>query len=157
MKQNSIAKFFATAFTGGILLMACNNNTDPAPLPAPVQKLIQNDWKITEITVPKATEPGEDSSISKDCTTDDIIKFYITGTYDFQDGTVKCDSTIFNYSKGYWGYDLTKDSVQIAIISPASRYVSWKVLTLNDSVLKVTYIDSLDVANKVTKTISFKK
>jgi hypothetical protein len=157
MNRKSIAKFFAAAIAGGVLLMACNNNTDPAPLPVPVQNLIQNDWKITDITVPKVTEPGGDSSIRKDCTADDIIKFYITGTYDFQDGTVKCDSSIFSYSKGYWGYDLTKDSVQIAMISPASRYVSWKVITLNDSVLKVTYIDSLDVANKITKTISFKK
>jgi hypothetical protein len=150
-KKNFVKIFLVTAL--GILTMACNND-DPAPLPEPIQKLIQKEWKINEITVPKETNEG-DSSILKSCSNDDIVHFYSSGTFKFDDGTNKCDSSVFYYSEGYWGYDLIKDSIQLASTKPA-EYISWKVQTLNDSVLKVIYTDSLNPAKKLTKTISFK-
>jgi len=156
MKKQHLLKFLFIAVASSMTIMACNN-PDPQPLPEKLQKLIQNEWKINDITVPKKAAPGGDSSIRLTCTNDDLILFGINGVYDFQDGTVKCDSATFNYSKGYWGYDLDNDSVQMAVITPAQKYISWKVLTLNDSVLKVTYIDSVIPANKIIKTISFKK
>ncbi|CAN5556345.1 hypothetical protein BH10BAC2_BH10BAC2_32680 [soil metagenome] len=156
MKKKHLLKFLFIAAAGSMAMMACNN-TDPVPPPEKLQKLIQTDWKINDITVPKKTAPGGDSSISLTCSTDDLILFGANGIYDFQDGTAKCDSNIFNYSQGYWGYDLDNDSVQLAVITPTAKYVSWKVLTLNDSVLKATYIDSVVPANKIIKTISFKK
>lgn len=133
--------------------MACNKDNNPAPLPEPLQKLMF-DWKITSITTPKKTDPSTDSVISKTCMTDDVIRFSSTG-FDFQDGTNKCDSTVFPYSKGIWAYDLAKDSIRIGAITP-QQYISWKVLKLNDSVLQVKYVDSLDTEDKITKTISFK-
>ena len=156
MKKQNLVKIFFTFLTASVLLMACNS-TDPAPLPEEIQKLIQNNWKINDITTPKKTAPGGDSSILLSCMNDDLSLFGSNGIFELQDGTAKCDSTTFYYSKGYWGYDLVNDSVQLAVVNPASKYISWKVVTLNDSVLKVTYIDSLIPANKITKTISFKK
>lgn len=156
MKEKRLFKFLFIVAAGSMIMMACNN-TDPVPLPEKLQKLIQTNWKINDITVPKKTAPGGDSSILQTCSSDDMILFGANGIYDFQDGTAKCDSSIFNYSKGYWGYDLDNDSVQLAVITPVAKYVSWKVLTLNDSVLKVTYTDSVVPANKIIKTVSFKK
>ncbi|QEC66016.1 hypothetical protein FRZ67_01360 [Panacibacter ginsenosidivorans] len=155
MKKQNLLALAIISLSSILLLLACNT-PDPAPLPEKIQKLIQTNWKINEITVPKKTGSG-DSSILLSCMNDDLTLFGSNGVFELQDGTLKCDSTNFYYSKGYWGYDLNNDSVQLAVITPASKYISWKVLTLNDSVLKVTYIDSLVPANKITKTISFKK
>lgn len=155
MKRKKLAYFISVGLILSLLTIACNN-PDPAPIPEKIQKLIQTNWKIKDITVPKEALTG-DSSIITSCTNDDLVVFGSNGVFDFQDGTVKCDSTAFNYSKGYWGYDLNNDSIQLAVVTPASRYVSWKVITLNDSVLQVKYIDSLLPANKILKTISFIK
>ena len=155
MKKHKLAYSCFLILLVSILSVACNN-PDPAPIPEKIQKLIKADWKIKNITVPKNSSSG-DSSILNTCTSDDLITFGSNGVFDFQDGTVKCDTTSFNYSKGYWGYDLNNDSIQLAVITPASRYVSWKVQTLNDSVLQVNYIDSLTPANKILKTILFER
>ena len=155
MKKRDLFYLLLIAFTITYLLVACSN-PDPAPIPEKIQKLIQTNWKMADITIPKNTSSG-DSSILASCTTDDIILFGSNGVFDFQDGTTKCDSTSFNYSKGYWGYDLNNDSIQLAVVTPASGYVSWKVLTLNDSVLQVNYVDSMVPANKILKTILFRK
>ena len=133
--------------------MACNKDDNPAPVPDKVKKMMF-DWKITNITTPKKNQPEVDSVILKTCMSDDIIRFNATG-FDFQDGTTKCDSSIFYYSKGGWAYKLVEDSIQLGATTPA-KYLSWKVITLNDSILMVKYTDSLNPANKISKTISFK-
>ncbi|MBG9377611.1 hypothetical protein I5907_15305 [Panacibacter sp. DH6] len=156
MKKQKLVRYLAVSVLAGLAFGACKN-PDPEPLPEKVQKLIQTDWKIVDITTPKKETPGGDSSLLSACMTDDMTLFGANGVFELRDGTVKCDSTVFNYSNGYWGYKTDVDSIQLAIVNPASRYVSWKVLTLNDSVLKVTFIDSTVAANKITKTISFKK
>lgn len=156
MKKQNLVKYFAVSVLAGLTFSACNN-PDPEPLPEKLQKLIQTDWKIADITTPKKNAPGGDSSLLSACMTDDLSLFGTNGVFELRDGTVKCDSTVYNYSNGYWGYKTDVDSIQLAMVNPTSKYVSWKVLTLNDSVLKVTYIDSTVTTNKITKTISFKK
>jgi len=151
MIKSNILKFIAVTLTAGIILVACKKDENPAPDKA--SKLLFN-WKITNITTPKAGQPETDSTLFKACMTDDVIKFTNTG-FDFQDGATKCDSTIFNYAKGNWGYKLASDSIQLSSTSPA-KYTSWKVITLNDSILRVRYIDSANPAKKINKTISFK-
>jgi hypothetical protein len=155
MKKQKFAWLVFAVSVLNLVSTSCNN-TDPTPIPEKIQTLTKSGWKIEDITVPKKTSSG-DSSILASCTTDDAVLFGANGVFDFQDGTTKCDSTSFNYSKGYWGYDLNNDSIQLAVVTPASKYISWKVLTLNDSVLKVNYIDSAVPANKILKTVSFKK
>jgi len=152
MKKN-IFKILIVLFSGSALFTACKKDDDVDNTPDKVKKLM-HDWKITAITVPKKTDANVDSSIIKTCSSDDLIKFNNSG-FDFQDGTTKCDTSIFYYSKGSWTYDLANDSIKLSATNPA-KYMSWKVLTLNDSILKVKYIDSTDVANKLTKTVSFK-
>ena len=156
MKKQKLVKYLAVSVLAGLAFGACKN-PDPEPLPEKVQKLIQTSWKIADITTPKKDAPGGDSSLLSACMADDLTLFGANGVFELRDGTIKCDSTVFNYSNGYWGYKTDVDSIQLAIVNPSSKYISWKVLTLNDSVLKVTYIDSAVAANKITKTISFKK
>ena len=151
MKHLSNSKLFFVALIGLSIMQACNKDNNGPQVPDKVKKLMYN-WRITDITVPR--ESGADSSISKTCTSDDLAKFTQAG-FDFDDGAAKCDSTLFFYSKGNWTYKLTDDSIQLAATTPA-KYISWKVLLLNDSIMKVRYTDSLNPAKKLVKTISFK-
>lgn len=153
MNKNNIIRLFAVALISGIVLVSCKKDDNPTPVPDKVKKLMFN-WKITDITTPKVGQPDTDSSILKTCMADDLIKFSGTG-FDFEDGTTKCDSTVFYYSKGNWAYNLVTDSIQLGATTPA-KYLSWKVITLNDSIMRVRYTDSLNPANKISKTISFK-
>jgi hypothetical protein len=152
MKKTNIVKLLAGLFCCTAIFVACSK--DPVDTtPAKVKKLMF-DWKITAISVPKSGAPTTDSSLLKACMSDDIVRFNSTG-FDFQDGASKCDTSIFYYSKGAWVYDLAADSIKLGATNPI-KYRSWKVITLNDSILKVKFVDSLNPANKLTKTISFK-
>jgi hypothetical protein len=151
--QKNIVKLLVAAMVSSTLFMACKKDDNPAPVPDKVKKLM-NTWKITAISTPKKNQPDTDSSILKACMGDDVILFNNAG-FDFQDGANKCDSSIFHYGKGSWAYQLTADSIQLNATAPG-KYVSWKVITLNDSLLLVKYTDSLNPANKVVKKISFK-
>jgi len=153
MKQNNFLKSIAVIVTSCLILVSCKKDDNIPSVPDKASKLMFN-WKITNITIPKAGQPATDSTIYKTCMSDDIIKFTNTG-YDFQDGTIKCDSTIFHYSKGSWAYKIATDSIQLSSTAPV-KYASWKVIILNDSILQVKYTDSINPANKVNKTISFK-
>lgn len=153
MNSRKIIKFFALAVAGGIWMQACKKD-DNNPYPDKVKKLMHT-WKITDITTPKAGQAETDSSILKTCMSDDLVKFTSTG-FDFDDGAAKCDSSVFYYAKGNWAYKLVEDSIQLGATTPA-KYLSWKVLLLNDSIMKVKYTDSLNPAQKITKTISFKR
>ena len=152
MTKRNIFKLFAVALASAALLQACDKDDTP-PMPEKARKLLYN-WKITAITTPSINQPGTDSSLLNACMTDDLIKFNTAG-FDFQDGNTKCDSTVFYYSKGNWGYNVANDSIILNATTPV-KYLSWKVITLNDSVLQVKYTDSLNVAKKISKTISFK-
>lgn len=151
MIKNNIIKLIAVTLSISAVLLACKK--DDKPVPSKASKLLFN-WKITNITTPKVGQPDTDSTLYKACMSDDIIKFTNTG-FDFQDGATKCDSSIFNYAKGNWGYKIASDSIQLSSTSPA-KYTSWKVITLNDSILQVRYTDSVNPLKKFNKTISFK-
>lgn len=153
MKKINIVKVLVTAICCSTVFIACKKDEPVDNTPEKVKKLLY-DWKIKTISVPKAGQPTVDSPLLKACMNDDIIRFNNAG-FDFQDAANKCDSTIFHYAKGSWFYDLAADSLRLNATNPA-KYVSWKVITINDTLLKVKFIDSLDPANKLNKTIEFK-
>jgi hypothetical protein len=153
MTNNIILKSVTLILAASLIFVACKKD-DTSVVPDKASKLMFS-WKITAITTPKAGQPEVDSSIYKACMSDDLIKFSNTG-YDFQDGAIKCDSTIFRYSKGNWGYKIASDSIQLSSTTTPVKYASWKVLTLNDSVLLVRYTDSTNPVAKIVKTVSFK-
>ncbi|MCP9751599.1 hypothetical protein [Ferruginibacter sp. HRS2-29] len=151
MKKTNILRLFALAIASGTLLMACDKDDAPSLSPK-VQKLVAKNWKVQSINVKLPNDA--DSNVLKACTSDDIIQLTTSG-FDFQDGATRCDSTAFFYAKGSWAINETTDSIHLNASSPA-KYVSWKIVTLNDSVLKVTLTDSSNVARKLVKTIAFK-
>ncbi|MDO9373360.1 MAG: hypothetical protein V4725_09480 [Bacteroidota bacterium] len=152
MKSTKFYLLLSLGILANVILQSCKKDDNPAPVPPKVQKLLY-DWKIISITTPKVGQ-ATDSSLLKGCMADDLIKFSLTG-FDFQDGATKCDSSVFYYSKGNWSYNLASDSLQLGATTP-SKYVSWKVVTLNDSIMQVKYTDSSNVLKKIVKTISFK-
>jgi hypothetical protein len=152
MFKKQLLTFLFVSILGGLLLQSCKKDDNPTPIPDKIKKLMHN-WKITSITTPKVGQ-DVDSVISKACMADDVIKFSTTG-FDFQDGTNKCDSSVFYYSKGSWAYNIATDSIQLGATTPV-KYMSWKVITLNDSIMQVKFTDSTIPAKKIQKTISFK-
>ena len=153
MIKNSIANFIALTVVSAVVFTACKKDDDNN-VPDRAKKIMHT-WKITDITTPKVNQPATDSTIYKPCMADDLIKFSNTG-FDFEDGATKCDSSIFHYAKGSWGYNAA-DSIQLLSTVPtAGKYTSWKIVTLNDSILQVKYTDSANPAKKMSKTISFK-
>ena len=152
MFKKQLLPFILLLISGGLVLQSCKKDDDPAPIPDKVKK-VMHDWKITSITTPKVGQTV-DSVISKACMADDLAKFSNTG-FDFQDGVNKCDSSVFYYSKGSWSYNTATDSIQLGATTPA-KYMSWKVITLNDSIMQVKFMDSTNPAKKIQKTISFK-
>lgn len=152
MIKNNILKSIAFALAAGFVMVSCSDDDIDGP---DTVTLLKNDWKITNITTPKVGQPATDSTIFKPCMSDDIIQFASTG-FDFKDGATTCDSSIFHYAKGSWAYKPSGDSILLAATAPAVSYTSWKILLLNDSVLQVRYTDSINPANKINKTISFK-
>lgn len=152
--QNNIVKLLVAAVVSSALLIACKKDDNTVPLSPKEKKLTVAKWKIKDITIPKKNQANTDSSIFKPCMSDDVIVFNTAG-FDFQDGANKCDSSIFRYAKGTWIYKDATDSLQLHATAPG-KYMSWKVVTLNDSLLMINYTDSLTPANKVTKKLSFK-
>lgn len=151
--QKNIVKFLVTAMVSSTLFGACKKDDSTTAVPDKVKKLMTT-WKISSISTPKINQPDTDSVITKACMSDDIILFSNVG-FDFQDGTSKCDSSIFHYAKGNWVYQLTTDSIQLNTTAPA-KYASWEAITLNDTLMQIKYTDSLNPAKKVIKNISFK-
>ena len=150
MIKNNIFRSIGVFLAAGIVLISCSDDVDgPDTI-----SMLRHDWKITNITTPKFGQPATDSTIFKACMTDDIIQFSNTG-FDFKDGAVTCDSSIFHYAKGSWAYKQSGDSILLSTLTPAT-YTSWKILLLNDSVLQVRYTDSVNPASKISKTISLK-
>lgn len=144
------------ACIGGVSMVACSKDDDNAVVPpTKTQLLTQKGWKIKDITIPRITDATKDSSVLKTCAADDLLSFGAT-TYNFSDSTTKCDSALFFYSKGTWQYVQAKDSINLTSTTPAGKFQAWKVVTLNDTLLKVNYTDSSVLTNKVLKTLSFK-
>ena len=144
----SVIPFFSLAF----VIVSCGKDKDN--LTAKEKQLTIREWKITDITRPKISNPAQDSSIMKTCSSDDRLAFGGGNKpFNLKDNTTKCDTSIFSYDNGIWSMNAAQDQVKL---TGARRVQIWKVLLLNDSLMKVLWRDSLSVANNVLKTISLK-
>ena len=129
---------------------------DDEPLNAKEKQISARGWRITDITRPKISDISRDSSIMKVCTSDDRLFFGSDGTnrfFQLQDNVSKCDSTVFFYDNGNWALNGAQDQLQL---NGAKRTQKWKILLLNDSIMKVRWRDSLSTSNNILKTISLK-
>lgn len=135
-----------------VSLISCDKDDD-RDLTAKEQMLVAREWKITDISQKSLVDPQDDSSILKDCSTDDRLLFTAGGNFQFKDNTVKCDSLIFQYDSGSWELSHGEEVLKI---DGAIKNQEWELLTLNDSIMEVEWFDSVSVENKVLKKISFK-
>lgn len=117
------------------------------------KQLTAKEWKITDITRLAIEDPTQDSSILKTCTSDDRLYFNTNKAFQLNDKEVKCDSTIFFYDNGNWNMNTAQDQVTL---TGAKRTQVWKIITLNDTIMKVQWRDSTSTTSNVLKTISLK-
>ena len=156
MKQTikqTVFFFFFFLFTLTVFVACKKENKS---LTTVEKQLSAREWQITSITRPKISNPAEDSSIAKNCSTDDRLTFGINGnsrSFQFKDNSAKCDTTIFQYDNGAWLLNSSENNLQL---NGAIRLQNWKILLLNDSILKVQWLDSISTSNKVLKTITLK-
>lgn len=133
------------------LAVSCDKDDDDPTLRE--SQLTVREWKITDITRKKINDPATDSSIKKACTNDDRLVFTLGHGYQLKDDVTKCDTAIFAYGSGSWNFNNGETELQL---SGGSRAQKWKLLTLNDSILKVEWRDSISTTNNVLKVISLK-
>ncbi len=133
-------------------LASCDKDDDVS-YTAKETQLMARQWKITEITRKSLTNPNEDSSIVKDCSADDRLSFTSNKRFQFNDGNSKCDTAIFQYDSGTWAF---ANNETVLKLTGSKRVQNWNIVTFNDSILKVQWLDSISANNKVLKTISLK-
>ncbi|HEX2534941.1 MAG TPA: lipocalin family protein [Chitinophagaceae bacterium] len=117
------------------------------------RQLTAREWRITDITRKKVTNTTQDSSILKDCSADDRLSFTAGKAFNFKDNNTKCDTTIFQYDAGTWSLNSAQNVLSLA---GGIRTQKWTILSMNDSLMNVEWLDSIAPTNKVLKTIKLK-
>lgn len=133
-------------------LASCDKDDDVTYTTKETQ-LMAREWKITDITRKSLNNPNQDSSIRKDCAADDRLAFTSNKQFQLKDGNSKCDTAIFQYDTGSWAF---VNNETVLRLTGTKRVQNWNVVTFNDSILKVQWLDSISANNKVLKTISLK-
>lgn len=136
----------------GTFLAACKK-TDNGPTLTPQERALTNRiWALKSLTVPKVSDPSEDSSITKSCSDSALMAFDVFGNYQIADPSKACDSTIVPYSKGNWA--ISSDGDSLALVG--KRNFVWKIEMLNDTILKATFRDSISPEKNYLKKITLK-
>ena len=148
MKKHLV--IYSALFIGTAALFGCIKGNEQSPR----EKLLTaKEWKLFDITRKSILNPNQDSSILKACTSDDRIRFSANKHFGFYDNTTTCDTTIFQYDSGSWRFFNSENAL---FLDGNRKDQTWSVLTLNDSILKVQWFDSVSVENKILKTITLK-
>ncbi len=136
-----------------ILFASCDKTPDMPQLTAQEKALSGHIWKLQSLTVPKSTNSSVDSSIAKPCSDSALIAFNMSHLFEFADASKGgCDTSIVPYDKGSWAFSTGKDS----IILTGKRKFAWKIVTLNDTLFKATFRDSISPERNSVKTIILK-
>lgn len=135
-----------------ILFASCNKNPDTPQLTPEEKAITGHIWKLESLTVPKSDESA-DSSITNSCSDSALIAFNISHLFQFADASKNgCDTSIVPYDKGNWAFSAGKDSVLLT----GTRSFVWKIITLNDTLFKATFRDSISPEKNSVKTIILK-
>ena len=149
MKNKNLILFLGNL---SVLFFACKK-TDNGPVLTPQQQALTNRiWKLESLTVPKVNDPSQDSSITKSCSDSALMAFDIFNVYQLADPSKSCDSSIVPYAKGNWELSSDNDSLLLY----GKRNFAWKIETLNDTILKATFRDSISPDNNFLKKITLK-
>jgi len=109
-------------------------------------------WQLQTLTVPKS-DGSADSSIKKSCSDSALMAFNMSHLFQLADASKGgCDTTIVPYDKGNWAFSAGKDSLLLT----GKRTFVWKIVTLNDTLFKATFLDSISPEKHSVKTITLK-
>jgi hypothetical protein len=135
-----------------LIFFACKK-TDNGPILTSQEKaLTSRIWKLESLTVPKVSDPSQDSSITKSCSDSALMAFDIFNVYQLADPSKACDSSIVPYDKGNWELSSDNDS----LLLDGKRNFAWKIEVLNDTILKATFRDSISPDKNFLKKITLK-
>ena len=145
---------WAFGIFGLVLFAACEKDNNDIPVLTPKEQILTSKvWKMHSITVPGTEDPSTDSLITKECADSALFVFDVYKRFQIADPVGNCDSTIVPYEKGNWSLSAA-DSLTL---NGARRKLTWKVNTLNDSIVKATFRDSIAPDKNWLKTITLKK
>lgn len=124
-------------------------------MPAKDELLTSHDWKITALTIPSVINPSSDSSVLISCDIESRLQFSSGYTYNFTNNTSGgCSNSLFKYGTGTWRYDIIDDSLHF---TSNTLQFTWKVYELSDTLLKVSYKDSISSAGTRDAKITLSK
>lgn len=153
MKKSVSSNNLYLVLSFGFLVALASCKKDEDNLSAKEKQITAREWRITAITRPSVSTPAVDSNILKACTSDDRLFFGSGKSFQLRDNTVKCDSSIFFYDNGSWSLNAAQDQIQL---NGTRKIQRWKIIQLNDSIMRVQWRDSLSPSNIVLKTIALK-
>lgn len=149
-KKNLLTKMAVVTLALTVGLAACHKDDDNGPIYTPKELVLTaGTWSFADATVSDSIT--QDSVVYTACAEDDSLAFSRGFTYDFSDGTTVCDSSLAPYGEGQWAFQSGEDTL---LVQKGEDVLKWDVVTLNDTVLQVQYVDSLD-GNAWTKKLSF--
>ena len=144
---------FSLAIACVFIFAACKK-TDNGPSLTPQQKALTGRvWQLKSLTVPQISDPTKDSSIIQPCADSALLGFDVYGSFQLADRSKNgCDSTAVPYDKGVWGISSDNDSLQLK----GKRTFTWKLETLNDTLIVATFRDSISPTENWLKKITLK-
>jgi hypothetical protein len=137
-----------------IYFAACKKTDNGPDLSIQERQLTSHIWQLKSLTIPATEDPSVDSSITQPCSDSALMAFDINKVYQLADVSKGgCDSAILPYSQGNWALSAGNDTLWLQ----SSRNLAWKLTTLNDTLLKATFRDSISPTENWLKTITLKK
>jgi hypothetical protein len=136
-----------------IVLAACKKTDNGPVLTIQEKALTGHVWKLQSLSVPKISNPAIDSSIAMPCSDSALMAFNMSKMFQLADASKGgCDSSIVPYDKGNWALSAGNDSLSLK----GKRNFVWKIVTLNDTLFKATFRDSISAERNYLKTIILK-
>jgi len=140
------------ATLGLLFFVACKKNDNEPVLTQQEKILVNKTWTLDSLTIPKISDPTEDSSITKECSEDALLDFDAHKGFQFTDPSKSCDSSIVPYGNGTWSLSASNDT----LVLNGARKLAWKIITLDNSRLEATFRDSISPDKIQMKTIILK-
>ncbi|MDX9750157.1 MAG: lipocalin family protein [Flavobacteriales bacterium] len=120
-----------------------------------VQQLCDKNYKLTVSTISPAFQGTTDYlSLMEPCNTDDILRFSQDGTFTWDEGPSMCDPNGQQSVSGNW--TLTNNNALLTLTA-GGQSLAWNVVTINGTILKVTWQAQDQQGNSYTLTDTWTK
>lgn len=150
MLKNHLRIGAVAILTLGMFMSACNKDDSGGPVvPSEQSRLTAHTWSLSGATL--SDSAVTDSSFYTSCMADDSLNFKKDKSFKFSDGATTCDTTALPYGSGSWTLNAAKDTLSMKY---SDTTLSWKIESLTDSTLQVSYPDSIGT-KAFRKKVSF--